>query len=155
MPKKKKVPKKKTEKVKKTTTSKPAARKKNAKKPSKGAKSRKVSAKTNTPKRAKKAVKTRHKRTQKRAAKPSEPSSTPETFGINRTRSRRGQSGDLEGLSTLQGADSESVEELMEEGNAFEAGTIAGVERAGDSTREVRTSQVPEDDVPEEYLDQD
>src|SRR6266851_4603437 len=31
------------------------------------------------------------------------------------------QSGDLQGLSNVQGADSESVDELLEEGNAFEA----------------------------------
>jgi hypothetical protein len=31
------------------------------------------------------------------------------------------QSGDLQGLSDVQGADSESVDELLEEGNAFEA----------------------------------
>jgi hypothetical protein len=32
-----------------------------------------------------------------------------------------GQSGDLQGLSNVEGADSESVDELLEEGNAFEA----------------------------------
>jgi hypothetical protein len=67
-----------------------------------------------------------------------------------------GQSGDLQGLSDVEGADSESVDELLEEGNAFEADVVAGVERADDDqTREVRTHEVPEDDVPEEYLDQD
>jgi hypothetical protein len=44
----------------------------------------------------------------------------------------------------------------MEEGNAFEAGVISGVERAGEREgREVRTREVPEDDVPREYLDED
>src|SRR5258708_22221897 len=33
-----------------------------------------------------------------------------------------GQSGDLQGLSNRERADSESVDELIEEGNAFEAG---------------------------------
>ena len=66
------------------------------------------------------------------------------------------QSGDLEGLSRAEQADSESVDELVEEGNAFEAGAVAGVEEADDEdTREVHTREVPEDDVPEEYLDQD
>src|SRR5271169_1819572 len=66
------------------------------------------------------------------------------------------QSGDLQGLSNVEGADSESVDELLEEGNAFEAGIVSGVEDAGESgVREVRTHEVPEDDVPEEYLDQD
>jgi|SRR5579863_2397313 len=67
-----------------------------------------------------------------------------------------GQSGDLQGLSNIERADSESVDELIEEGNAFEAGVVSGVEEAGESgEREVHTHQVPEDDVPEEYLDQD
>jgi hypothetical protein len=67
-----------------------------------------------------------------------------------------GQSGDLQGLSNVEGADSESVDELIEEGNAFEADVVAGVERAdaADET-EVRTHEVPEDDVPGEYLDKD
>ena len=64
------------------------------------------------------------------------------------------QSGDLQGLSRLEAADSESVEELIEEGNAFEADVVAGVESAGDE-KEVRTHEVPEDDVPSEYLDKD
>jgi len=66
------------------------------------------------------------------------------------------QSGDLQGLSRLEGADSESVEELLEEGNAFEADAVSGVERAGDEDeREVRTHEVPEEDVPGEYLDKE
>ncbi len=66
------------------------------------------------------------------------------------------QSGDLEGLSAAEQADSESVDELVEEGNAFEAGAVAGVEEADDQdTREVHTHEVPEDDVPDEYLDED
>jgi hypothetical protein len=67
-----------------------------------------------------------------------------------------GQSGDLQGLSDIETADSESVDELIEEGNAFEADAVMGVERADDSDeKEVRTHEVPEDDVPEEYLDKD
>jgi len=66
------------------------------------------------------------------------------------------QSGDLEGLSRIERADSESVDELVEEGNAFEAGAVAGVEEADDQeTSEVHTHEVPEDDVPKEYLDKD
>jgi hypothetical protein len=65
-----------------------------------------------------------------------------------------GQSGDLQGLSNVEGADSESVDELLEEGNAFEADVVMGVEDAGDAEgREVRTHEVPQDDVPGEYLD--
>jgi len=66
------------------------------------------------------------------------------------------QSGDLQGLSSVEGADSESVGELIEEGNAFEANVVAGVEDAGNANeKEVRTHEVPEDDVPGEYLDLD
>jgi hypothetical protein len=67
-----------------------------------------------------------------------------------------GQSGDTEGLSREELAASESVEELLEEGQAFEAGIISGVENAPDADKGgVRTRQVPEDDVPQEYLDED
>jgi hypothetical protein len=67
-----------------------------------------------------------------------------------------GQSGDTEGLSREELAASESVEELLEEGQAFEAGIISGVENAPDADKgEVRTREVPEDDVPQEYLDED
>jgi hypothetical protein len=67
-----------------------------------------------------------------------------------------GQSGDLQGLSRVEAADSESVDELLEEGNAFEADVVAGVEDAGDTDeKEVRTHEVPEDDVPDEYLDKE
>jgi hypothetical protein len=71
------------------------------------------------------------------------------------SRSRSGgQSGDLQGLSDRERADSESVDELLEEGNAFEADVVKGVEDAGDDG-EVHTHEVPEDDVPGEYLDED
>jgi hypothetical protein len=36
------------------------------------------------------------------------------------------QSGDLQGLSNVECADSESVDELLEEGNAFEAEVVEG-----------------------------
>jgi hypothetical protein len=67
-----------------------------------------------------------------------------------------GQSGDIEQLPDEPEADSESVEDLAEEGNAFEAGVVEGVEDADDSdVSEVTTREVPEDDVPEEYLEND
>jgi len=67
------------------------------------------------------------------------------------------QSGDLQGLSGVEGADSESVDELLEEGNAFEADVVKGVEDAENAAneKEVRTHEVPEDDVPGEYLDKE
>ena len=67
-----------------------------------------------------------------------------------------GQSGDTEGLSREELADSESVEELLEEGQAFEAGIVDAVENAPDADKgPIRTREVPEDDVPQEYLDED
>jgi hypothetical protein len=63
-----------------------------------------------------------------------------------------GQSGDLQGLSSREGANSESVDELLEEGNAFEAEVVKGVQDAGDADEgEVHTHEVPQDDVPGEY----
>jgi phage tail tape-measure protein len=80
--------------------------------------------------------------------------------GLNSSRNERAasarQSGDLEGLSRVAQADSESVDELVEEGNVFEAGAVAGVEEADDEdTREVHTREILEDDVPDEYLEED
>jgi len=66
------------------------------------------------------------------------------------------QSGDLQGLSNVECADSESVDELLEEGNAFEAEVVMGVEDAEEADEaEVRTHEVPQDDVPAEYLDKE
>jgi hypothetical protein len=62
------------------------------------------------------------------------------------------QSGDLQGLSNVECADSESVDELLEEGNAFEAEVVKGVEDAEDAEEvEVRTHAAPQNDVPGEY----
>ena len=67
-----------------------------------------------------------------------------------------GQSGDTQGLSRRSYDDSESVEELMEEGQYMEAEAVSGVENAPDADQgEVRTRQFPEDDVPEEYIDEE
>jgi hypothetical protein len=67
-----------------------------------------------------------------------------------------GQSGDTQQMPNEADADSESVEELAEEGNAFEANAVEGVEDAKDpDVSEVTTREVPEDDVPEEYLNDD
>jgi hypothetical protein len=81
----------------------------------------------------------------------------PDPVELQEMRSRSaGQSGDLQGLSNTESADSESVDELIEEGNAFEADVVAGVESAGDDDeKEVRTHEVPEDDVPGEYRDEE
>jgi hypothetical protein len=64
--------------------------------------------------------------------------------------------GDFGGVSTVESVDSESADELLEEGQAFEAGIVSGVEDAPDADQgEVRTREVAEDDVPEEYEDKD
>lgn len=67
-----------------------------------------------------------------------------------------GQSGDTQGLSDDEDADSESVVELLEEGQAFEAEAVGGVQDAVDGdVSEVHTKEVLEDDVPLEYLNPD
>lgn len=64
--------------------------------------------------------------------------------------------GDFGGVSTVESVDSQSADELLEEGQAFEAGIVSGVEDAPDADQgEVKTREVPEDDVPEEYRDRD
>ena len=56
----------------------------------------------------------------------------------------------------LGDADSESVRELLEEGQSFEAEAVMGVENVPDAdVSEIHLKQVREDDVPQEYLDQD
>jgi len=75
-----------------------------------------------------------------------------EEFGSNSA----GQAGDNQQISNNADSNSESVEELLEEGNSFEADAVQGVEDANDpDVSEVITRQVPEDDVPPEYLDED
>lgn len=67
-----------------------------------------------------------------------------------------GQSGATQQISDIPIADFESVEELAEEGNAFEANVIYGVESAKDpDVSEVITHEIPVDDVPGEYQDND
>ncbi|HUI44145.1 MAG TPA: hypothetical protein VL523_19440 [Terriglobia bacterium] len=90
-----------------------------------------------------------------------DPAARQEGFGSEAERERRGtrtagQSGDLQGLSDVADADSESVEELVEEGQSYEAGVVSGVERASNPDGgEVTTGEVLEDDVPAEYTDRD
>jgi hypothetical protein len=64
--------------------------------------------------------------------------------------------GDLQGISIVEDVDSESADELLEEGQAFEAGIVSGVEEAGNAEEsEVVTHEVLEDDVSKEYDDED
>ena len=84
------------------------------------------------------------------------------TYNIAATRQKgtgedsAGQSGDTQGLSDVAEAGPESVEELVEEGQSFEAGVISGIENVPDAdVSQVHTKEVPEDDVPSEYLTPD
>ena len=139
--------KKKKAKIKKVTVTKKAAQKKAKKKP---APKKKFAKKKAAPNKKPAAKKTAPKKPAARGRSQSVQTVPFEPAG-KRARSG-GQSGDLEGLSDSATADSESVDELIEEGNAFEAEVIIGVEDALDPDQgEVRTHEVPEDDVPEEY----
>jgi hypothetical protein len=67
-----------------------------------------------------------------------------------------GGAGDYRGISVVEGADSESPKELLEEGQTFEAGIVSGVQNAPNADEgEVQTREVPQDDVPLEYDDDD
>jgi hypothetical protein len=67
-----------------------------------------------------------------------------------------GQAGDTQGLRPDPEADMTSVEELLEEGQTFEAAYVSGVEDAQNADEaEVTTRQVRVDDVPLEYLEED
>lgn len=71
-------------------------------------------------------------------------------------RNAAGQSGDNQGLPDSPEANSQSVAELAEEGQSVEAAAVQGVEDASNADEsEVKTHEVLEDDVPEEYLDDD
>jgi len=67
-----------------------------------------------------------------------------------------GQSGADQGLPEEAEADSESVKELVQEGQFFEANLVDAIENAPEpDAAKVRTRQFPEDDIPPEYLEQD
>lgn len=159
--KKKRSPLKKTATRKRQSTAKKAVRKKPVKK--KAAAKKKASAKGSSARKKTHAKKSSPKKAATATSRrPQQPGQQSRTFDVDdrelleqRSRSA-GQSGDLQGLTGSTGADSESVDELLEEGNSFEAGIVAGVEDAGnDEEKEIHTHEVLEDDVPEEYLDKD
>ena len=57
-------------------------------------------------------------------------------------------------MSEIEEGDFENIAELAAEGQAFEAEVLEGVENAPDAdVAQVRTREVPEDDVPLEYLE--
>jgi hypothetical protein len=119
-------------------------------------KSNRTKSKIAPAKRAKKTTSSQSRPTRKRKAAPRRAQRLESSWGRQRGAVSGRQSGDLEGLSRTEQADSESVDELVQEGNIVEAGAVAGVEEADDhDMKEVHTHEVPEDDVPGEYLDKD
>ena len=77
-----------------------------------------------------------------------------QTDSIDQGPASAGQSGDTQGLYNPEDSNSESVLELLEEGQSFEASVVSGIENVPPADEsEVRTKQVAEDDVPEEYLE--
>jgi hypothetical protein len=158
MARKKPARKKKTVSRKKPTLKKSAARKKVAakKKPVKKAAPKKLAAKKKPATKKKSAAKKKPvaKKGTRRRAEVIHPVTPSGRRGLGAESG--GQSGDTQGLSRRSYEDSESVEELMEEGQYMEAEAVSGVENAPDADQgEVRTRQVPEDDVPEEYQNED
>jgi hypothetical protein len=135
---------------------KPARKKKSAKKPARP-KKKVILKKKLAP--AKSAAKKKPARLKRKSSSRKPAEVTNATFEPNRRGlgpGAGGQSGDNQGLSRKESADSESVEELSEEGQEYEAEVISGVENARDPDQgEVTTKEVPEDDVPSEYDDQD
>jgi hypothetical protein len=133
---------------------KPARKKKSAKKPARPKKKAIVKKKAAPKKGSPKKKPARRKRPVRRApAEVSNPVFSPSRRGLGP--GAGGQSGDNQGLSRKESADSESVEELSEEGQEYEAEVVSGVENARDPDEsEVTTKEVPEDDVPTEYDEQ-
>ena len=124
----------------KTTRRKPVAAKTKRKPVAK----KKVAKKKTVPKKKSKKVVAKKRRT------------SPREFSVKKPPAQSTPlSGDLQGLSRGERAGSESVAELLEEGNTFEAEVVSGVEAADESEGEVESHEVPEDDVPGEYLDED
>jgi hypothetical protein len=134
---------------------KPARKKKFTKKPTRP-KKKVVLKKKLAPKKAapKKKLSRKKKSAPRTPAEVSNPIVSPTRRGLGP--GAGGQSGDNQGLSRRESADSESVEELTEEGQEYEAEVISGVENARDPDQaEVTTKEVSEDDVPSEYDEQD
>jgi hypothetical protein len=137
-----------------------AAKKKSKKK----SRAKKVQTRKASPKKSAKKKTSRRKAAAKRTAKRTRATAAKPVRAKRRTRDESPESwrvpalsgdADSQGLSKVEDVDSESVRELIDEGNTFEAGVVGGVERADDNEgKEVRTREFPEDDVPEEYLDE-
>ena len=82
---------------------------------------------------------------------PTAESLAPKHAGKRPSPASAGQSGDDMGLSHEDAAGSESVAELVDEGQYFEAEAVSGIARPYPDEDEVHTHEVPADDVPMEY----
>jgi hypothetical protein len=86
----------------------------------------------------------------KRQARSPEPLSEPS----ENIESTAEQSGDLQGLSETPTSSPESVRELVEDGQYYEAAVVSGIEDAEDADAgPVRVHRRKMDDVPAEYTD--
>jgi len=106
-----------------------------AKKSKKKAKVRKKKAAARVKK--SRAVKVKRTKRRLRGSNSVEPPIPPSEEGLGGESA--GQSGDTEGLSREEDVDSESVEELTEEGQDYEAEVVSGVEEAPDPDENRRT----------------
>lgn len=117
---------------------------------------KKIAAKKKAVLKKKKASRPKKSARRKRLARATIPASVVAPYRKGLGPSAGGQSGDVQGLSETEDVDSESVSELAEEGQDYEAEVVSGVENAPDADRgEVKTHEVPEDDVPPEYLERE
>jgi hypothetical protein len=134
---------------------KPARKKKSAKR-SASPKKKIITRKRSAPKKTalnKRPARRKKKSAPRTPAEISNPIFSPSGRGLGP--SAGGQSGDNQGLSRKEFAGSESVEELAEEGQDYEAEVVSGVQNARDPDQgEVTTKEVSEDDVPTEYDEQ-
>ena|SRR5215469_9388674 len=87
---------------------------------------------------------------------PIEPQTPPKRRSPETGSESAGQSGDLQGLTADEDADSESVQELVEEGQYYEAEVVEGIENAPTADDGgVRVHKRSEDDLRPEYEDHD
>lgn len=91
----------------------------------------------------------------KRHTRVPESPAEPITVPSGEAESATEQAGDLQGLSDVPDVTSESVRELVEEGQYFEAAVVSGVEDAPEpDAGPMKTHRRRMDDVPPEYTEQ-
>jgi hypothetical protein len=91
----------------------------------------------------------------RRKSTPIEPATVGEKPSPQTGAASAGQSGDLQGLPWREESDSESVQELIEEGQFYEASVVDAVENAPSAEDgPLRPHRRREDDLRPEYADQ-